>query len=153
MATTTTVRLEGFQELDDVLGQLERRTTQKAVLRRALKTAAEPIARRARSLAPVFEENLVESIDVSTRLTRRQSRIHRKMFRDERAAVEMFVGPNDASGVQQEFGNERHSPQPFMRPAWDAEKLKTLERLKVEIADELTKALARAGKLAPAGRI
>ena len=135
----TTVRVEGLRELDRALGQLPK-STAKAVSRQVLRDAAEPMARAARQLAPRDEYHLYESIDVSTRLSRRQKAMHRETNSDTFA--EMFMGTNNPAGVQQEFGNERHGAQPFIRPAWDAEKQPTLER----IADALWVRIAQAAQ-------
>lgn len=136
----TTVRIEGLRELDKALGQLPRATAQN-VLRRTLKDAAEPLAQRARALAPREDLHLVESIDVSTRLTRRQSTLHRKEARP--SFQEMFVGSNNPADIQQEFGNQRHGAQPFMRPAWDQEKRPTLDRIANGLWAEIKKSADR----------
>lgn len=143
-----TVKLEGFAELDRELEELGPKMG-KPVLRRALKKAAEPMAEIANSLAPVGPTgNLSRSFIYSTKLNKRQKSMHRKMFRDDRAAVEGFVGTNDAAGVQQEFGNIKHGPQPSLRPAWDQDKMALLDRLKQELRVEIDKAVARAARKA-----
>ncbi|NSX92654.1 HK97-gp10 family putative phage morphogenesis protein [Agrobacterium tumefaciens] len=141
-----TVKISGLKELDRALGELPK-SVAKATLRRVLKEAAEPMARKARQLAPKRNYHLMESIDVSTRLNRRQSALHRKD--SSPAFQEMFVGTNNPAGVQQEFGNERHGAQPFMRPAWDAEKEPTLDRIAVSLWGEIEKS---ANRLARKGR-
>ncbi len=135
-----TVKIKGLRELDRALGELPK-SVAKATLRRVLKEAAEPMARAARQLAPRDEYHLYESIDVSTRLNRRQSQIHRKEA--SKAFQEMFVGTNNPAGVQQEFGNSRHGAQPFMRSAWDAEKRPTLDRIANSLWAEIQKSAQR----------
>lgn len=143
-----TVVVEGLRELDAALGDLPK-ATGKSVLRRVLKKAGKPIADAAAAKAPVLSGNLQISIGVSTKLTRRQSRIHRQMFKDDRASVEMFVGAGGlAQATQQEFGNERHGPQPFMRPAWDGNKDRALEIIKTDLGDEIMKAAKRLARKA-----
>jgi hypothetical protein len=148
---SVTFKMEGFSDLDRALSELPR-ATQKPTLRRALKKAAEPLAATARGLAPRDPEspgNLAGSITVSTKLSRRQARMHRKMFKDDRAAVEMFVGPGpDPAAWNQEFGNVNHGPQSFMRPAWDSEQRPMLERLKADLWTEIEKTAARAARKA-----
>lgn len=145
-----TVRLEGFAELEQALKQLGKQTTQKASLRRALKKAAQPLADLARSLAPVDPNSpgdLAGSIAVSTKLTQRQRKLHRKMFRNDKAAVEMFVGPGaDPAAWNQEFGNVNHAPQSFLRPAWQQDQRAMLDRLRAEIAIDIDKAVRRAAR-------
>ncbi|MCW1932615.1 HK97-gp10 family putative phage morphogenesis protein [Pararhodobacter zhoushanensis] len=152
---SVTVRLEGFAELERELERLGREATQKASLRRALKTSAEPMAAIARSLAPndpaTGAPDLANSIAVSTKLSKRQRSQHRRMFRDDRASVEMFVGPGpDPAAWNQEFGNINHRAQPFMRPAWDQDKDAMLDRLKREIWNDIQRTVARAARRAAA---
>jgi hypothetical protein len=145
-----TVTLSGFAELDAALAELSK-AAGKGVLRRALKKAATPIADVASSLAPVGQGNLSASFAYGTKLNKRQAGLHRKMFRDDKASVEGFVGSNDPAAVQQEWGNINHGPQPSLRPAWDAEAMPTLDRLKTELSSEIEKAAARAARKAARG--
>jgi HK97 gp10 family phage protein len=140
-----TMKVEGFKELEAELEKLSK-AAGKGVLRRALKKAAQPMADLAQSLAPVGEtRTLSSSVTVSTRLSKRQASMHRKMFSSDRASVEMFVGAGPyASAHTQEFGTVHHGPQPFMRPAWDQDKNAMLARLKAELWSEVQKTVARA---------
>lgn len=143
------VKIEGLKELDKALGELPR-STAKGVLRRVLTDAGEITAKAARGLAPVEEHHLYESIDVSTKLSRRQAGLHRSQ--GGRAFQEMFVGTNNPAGVQQEFGNSRHGPQPFMRPAWDGTKTAVLDRIANSLWGEIAKTAARVAKRAARGK-
>lgn len=59
--------------------------------------------------------------------------------------MEMFVGPGGhPQAITQEFGTFFHPPQPFMRPAWAAEKGSILEDLAGDIWEEIEKAAKRA---------
>ena len=51
-------------------------------------------------------------------------------------------------GVWQEFGTVNHSPQPFMRPAWDGGKDKLLDGIADDFWTEIEKAAARQAKKA-----
>lgn len=145
---TVEMVLGGFEEMEDALENLAE-SVRKPVIRRALKKAALPMAALANSLAPVgLTGDYARSFVYSTKLSKRQAGIHRKMFRDDRAAVEGFVGTSDPAGVQQEFGNVNHSAQPAMRPAWDQDHKALLERLKSEIWVEIKKSMARAERKA-----
>jgi len=145
------VELIGFKELEKALEQLSQ-SAGKGVLRRGLKKAATPIAKLSNSMAPEGPTgDYAKSFVYSTKLNKRQTGLHRKMFRDQRAAVEGFVGTNDPAGVQQEFGNEHHGPQPALRPAWDAERGATLDRLGQELWSELDKSVKRAAKKSAKG--
>ena len=147
----TTVSVEGLRELDVALGELPK-ATGKNVLRRVLRNAGESIAEDMRALAPDApgsspKRDLRSSIGVSTKLSKRQARAHRKMFRDDRSAVEVFVGAGPLPHPHlQEFGTMHHAPQPFARPAWDANKSNALEIIKSELGKEIMKAAQRLAK-------
>lgn len=144
----TSVRISGLKELDRALGKLPEATA-KGVLRDVLKEAGEPLARTARRLAPKDEYHLYDSIDVSTRLSKRQAALHKKEASP--AFQEMFVGTNNPAGVQQEFGNERHGAQPFMRPAWDAEKKNVLDLIANLLWGKIEQAAEKLASKAPKG--
>jgi HK97 gp10 family phage protein len=147
---SVTFKVEGFKELDAELAKLGSPSARRASGRRSLRRAAEPLAELAQSLAPKGDTNtLAPSITVGTKLSKRQSRMHRKMFRDDRSAVEMFVGAGPYSSAwNQEFGNRNHAAQPYLRPAWDQDKNAMLERLKKELWADIQKSLARAERRA-----
>lgn len=145
---TVTVELSGFSELEAELERLSK-AAGKGVLRRALKTSAEPVANIANSLAPVGETGeYSKSFVYSTKLNKRQAGLHRRMFRNDKASVEGFLGTNDPAGVQQEFGNINHAAQPALRPAWEQDKMALLDRLSKELWAELEKAISRAERRA-----
>lgn len=143
-----TVKTTGFADLERALTQIEKASTAKAVMRNALKKAAQPIADAAEALAPEDEGTLKASIAVGTKLSKRQKRLHRKMFKNDKAAVEMFVGAGPLSSAHnQEFGNDNNNaPQPFMRPAWDAEAMPTLDRLGKELWSGIERAAKNAAR-------
>jgi len=144
-----TVRTEGFAELERALDQLGKAATQKATLRRAATKALQPVADMAQSLAPRLTGALQLSVGVGTRLSRRQAGLHRRMFRDDRAAVEVFAGAGPlAQATQSEFGNRDQASQPFLRPAWDAEGRATLDRLATEMWAEIQRTAARQARRA-----
>jgi HK97 gp10 family phage protein len=118
------IKLVGMKEVEKALGRVKTATA-RSKGRKILKEAGEPIARAARNLAPRDEYDLAESIDVSPVLNKSQRRKHRKgSFAD----VEMHIGPSGLpQGVLQEFGTFKEPAQPFMRPAWEGNKMQTLE--------------------------
>jgi len=150
-----TIRLEGFRELERELEKLGTVSARKASARRSLKKAAAPMAEIARGLAPRDQGggmHMADSIAVSTKLSKRQAGAHRKMFRNDKAAVEMFVGPGPFPAAwTQEFGTVNHGPQPFMRPAFDQDHRALLDRLKAELWADIEKAVARAARRAARG--
>ena len=151
----TTVHVEGLREFEHALSELPK-STGKAVLRRTLKKAGQPIADNARALAPddpsTGGNDLESSIGVSTKLSNRQRSAHKKMFKDDKASVEMFVGAGPLPQAHnQEFGNVNHGPQSFMRPAWDTNKNRALDIIKSELWGEIEKAAKRLAKKAARG--
>lgn len=148
---TTKVHIDGLREVDEALGLLKP-STGKAVLRRVGKKRLQPIADTAKSLAPddpatKGAKDLKETIGVGTRLTKRQRRVHKKMFASERASVELFAGAGgQAKDTQQEFGNSEHAAQPFMRPAWDMHKNSLLDGIGKDLWAEIEKSVKRARK-------
>jgi hypothetical protein len=149
---SVTIRTEGFAELNTALEELGRATTQKASLRRAAVKALRPVADMAAQLAPRDDGTLAASIGVGTKLTKRQAGLHRRMFRNDRAAVEVFAGAGGlAQATQMEFGNFKDAPQPYLRPAWDAEGMATLDRLKAELWADIQRTAARQARRAARG--
>ncbi|WP_075216082.1 HK97-gp10 family putative phage morphogenesis protein [Mongoliimonas terrestris] len=141
------VKVEGLRELERALKDLPK-ATGKNVLRRVLTEGGEPIARAARGKAPVEVGYLREGIDVGTKLTRRQRGLHNR-----ESPVEVFVGASgDPAAHIQEFGNEDNPPQPFMRPAWDSQKMKALDLISVRLGVEIDKAAARLARKAAKGK-
>lgn len=150
------VKVEGLRDLDRALGQLPK-ATGKNVLRRVLRMAGEPIAQDMRAKAPDDPDtggnDLRSSIGVGTKLSKRQAQQHRKMFRDDKASAEVFVGAGPVPHAHlQEFGAEQHGPQPFARPAWDANKDAALDIIATQLGDEIAKAAKRLAKKAARGR-
>lgn len=139
-------------QLDAALGEF-RKATAKNILKRTGIDALEPVADEMRSLAPVQdggEQDLKNSIAVTTKLNNRQKRLNR-----DPAVVEVYAGPTSPggenpspAGTQQEFGNEKHGPQAFARPAWDRQEGQVLERVSDGLAEQIDKATQRAQRRA-----
>lgn len=147
-----TVQLSGFAELDRQLAELSK-AAGKATLRRALKAAAEPIAVAAAGHATRGTGELAESFAVGTKLSKRQGKMHRKLVRDDKASVEMFIGAGPISQAHlEEFGSINNAPHPMLRPAWDAGKDKLLDDLGRNLAVEIDKAIGRAVRRAARGK-
>ena len=145
-------KVKGLKDLEKRLQALGKHTTAKAVARRVLKQAGKPIAETASRLAPddpsTVGADLKESIVVSTTLNKSQRRSMRKV---SKSAVEVHVGTNDPAGIQQEFGNVNHGPQPFMRPAWDSQKRNALKIITENMGEEIDKTARRLAKRAAKG--
>jgi len=140
------VKFEGLADLDRALADLGKKTTQKNVLVRTLKKAAEPIRSQAQSLAPVETGKLELSIITGTRLTRSQ---RSSAYRAGTLGVaEVHVGTALSRGMFQEFGTFKMRPHPFLRPAWEANKLRALSIIGTELWVEIRKAADRAARKA-----
>ena len=145
------MKLEGFSELEKELDRVSK-AAGKGVLRRALKKAAQPLAKLMRDGASQDKGDLRDSVAVSTKLSKRQASAHRKMFRDDRASVEMFVGAGPLPQAHlEEFGSVHNAPSPFARPAWDQDHRAMLDRLGKDLWAELSKSIARADRKAAKG--
>jgi HK97 gp10 family phage protein len=139
------VRVEGLREVKAALEDVSKATGTN-ILKRALIEAGQPIASAARSMAPddptTGGYDLKKSITVTHRLSKRQKKRHRKGSK-----VEVFVGAGPlAQATQQEFGNSRHGPQAFMRPAWDGNKRQALAIFVKAVWSNIEKAAARAAR-------
>lgn len=163
----STVQLTGFKELEASLENIGG-AVGKRLARAALKKAAEPMRDKAKSLAPVKTGKLRNSIIIGSKLGNRQKRDLRKLSKDQRAAIELFIGPSylkgdgGRHGHLVEFGTAPHinggmfkgskhpgsKPQPFMRPAWDAEKEPTVDRLRGLLWEQIEKRAKREARKA-----
>jgi HK97 gp10 family phage protein len=166
----TVVQVEGLRALDEALGQLPK-SIGRAVLRRTLVMAGEPIAEAARSMAPTRPSGgqLRDSIAVSTKVknpvgkaeygralaqglgvgaARQALRDARRAAAGEGAFVEMYVGPSTSGWYAHfvEFGTAKAAPQPFMRPAWDSNKDRALDIIKRELGGQIIAAAKRVGR-------
>lgn len=140
-----TVKVEGLADLEQALRKLPE-SVGRGVLRRVAMNALEPMADHARRLAPddpvTGAPDLHRSIVVSTRggrgrATRAEVAKH---------TVTVFMGPTKdgyPQAIPQEVGTPHHPPSPYMRPAWDAEAMPTLERVRSGLETEIAKAAKR----------
>ncbi|MFV1620469.1 hypothetical protein [Phaeobacter sp. JH20_26] len=151
------MKIEGAGDIERALGALARGTA-KGVTRRAMKRALQPVARAAEGSPFV--------IAVTSKLARDQKGWAR---RDQgRSKIAMYVGPVQQDGSHAphahliEFGTgDRYHESgkyvgavvadPFMRPAWDANRERVLEILKRETWAEIEKTVARAARKAARG--
>lgn len=140
------VRVSGLKELDKALSELPKATA-KSVLRRIAIRSLAPVIATAKTLVPVDDGDLRDSLKVTTKLSKRQQRIQRKAVAEGKAFVEMFAGAAALPHAHLvEFGTEKMAAQPFLRPAWDQNKAGVLEFIATELGDEITKAAGRVAK-------
>lgn len=160
------LRMYGARELDAVLKSLPTATS-KAIVRRVAIKALQPTAETARRLVPVDTGELQKSIEVSTKLSKRQAKEARRAFAlgmQGTAAINVYVGSSSPYAHLVEFGTPPHknggkfkgskhpgtSPNPFMRPAWDYTKDAVFEGLADQIRAEIDKVLGRMARRAAA---
>lgn len=150
----TTFKVDGLLDLNAALSTMSKGLARGALTRvavNALKTEFVPVAK---SLAPDDPAtgglDLKESIIAgpASKLNARQKRLNKK--RDDRSFGEGFAGTADVSGIQQEFGNVNHGPQPFMRPAWSQTQKPLLDHVAKNAWTEVEKTANRAAKRAAA---
>lgn len=139
----STVHVEGLSELKDGLLELTKATA-KNVQKRTLNRAADPIQSSAASSAPVLSGRLQRSVSIGTKLSRRQKTLYKP-----ESAIEIFVGAGAlVEAITTEFGTVHQTARPFMRPAWDGNKMRALDIIKTDLGDEIEKARQRAARKA-----
>jgi HK97 gp10 family phage protein len=142
------VRVDGLKELDEALSKLPR-ATGKSVLRRIGIRSLAPVIAAAKNNVPVYRGDLKNSLKVTTKLSKRQQRKNAKAVAEGKASVQLYAGVSALPHAHLvEFGTAKMPPQPFMRPAWDANKDEVLNIIKNELGDEITKAAARLARRA-----
>jgi len=169
-AIKSSMKLEGFKELEDALLELPK-STQGGVLKRAVAGPAADFADHAASLAPKDRGVLATQIKVSKpkiinpgtaafAAAMREGSTRAEAAQAARAAnraaggkgksVVTHVGPTKKAfhGSLQEFGTRHHPPQPFMRPTWDAFQGRMLTSIRDTLAQEIEKARKRIAKRA-----
>lgn len=141
-----TLRMTGGPELAAALAQFTT-PTRRAVSRRALRKAADPILAAWKAGTKVLTGHLQESEVVGTKLNKRQTRMNRRNL--GRSEVEVHIGTNDPAGVQEEFGNAHQRAAPSLRPAWDAEGgQKAVDRIGEELWIDIEATAARVARRA-----
>lgn len=162
-------RFEGGKALEKALRDIGKQATARNVATKALKAAAEPIATKARALAPRDKGNLQESIKVAAKANYGRGR----KGRSRGDTVYAFVGidgsvlpPKDAKtrrskrknrflqagggvaaySIFKEYGTSSMPAEPFMRPAFEMTKQAAVDAIAPALWDEIAKAAARAAK-------
>lgn len=160
---------EGGKALEKALRAIGKQATARSVAERALLIGAEPIAQKARELAPVDKGNLRESIKVAKKANYGRGR----KGRSRGDTVYAFVGidgdvlpPRDsktrrnkrttrflqsgggvaAYSIFKEYGTSSMPAEPFMRPAFEMTKQAAVDAIAPALWDEIAKAAARAAK-------
>jgi len=149
---TPTLKIEGTQELNDALHELEGAVAVK-VVRDSLKTSLQPVLDDATAKVPVRRGRLKRSLGIGTRLTRRQKRVSERIVGTK--GVEAYVGAGMVGGRYDgrhghlvEFGTVHMGPQPFMRPAWAGNVSTVFSRLVAQMRANIDRAVKRAQRKA-----
>lgn len=153
----TTIKLDGFRELESMLKDLKP-VTAKGVARRSQKKVLAPIAEAAQRMGPKHRDGSPFNVAVKARSARD---LLADGINPKPGEVFMFAGPvneplahlfenGTVERVQSTTGRStgRMMMQPFMRPAWDQHKNGLLDRLRDVLKIEIDKSLARAARKA-----
>jgi hypothetical protein len=149
---SATIKIEGLRDIDRALADLGSKALARGVLTRVGKKRMQPIADRANALAPDDADTpggLSTSFIAGTKLNPRQAAMAKKAGKD---FVEVYVGTDDPAGIQMEFGNVNHGPQPSLRPAWEEGKEAVLSGIGADLWTEIEKTAARKAKRAAGGK-
>jgi HK97 gp10 family phage protein len=131
--------VEGLRECEEALMALPLATS-KNVLRRALRKAAEPIEKSAEARVQKRTGKLGASITVGTKLSKRQ----RRAAAETKTGVEVYVGAGPLPHAHMlEFGTAHQAPEPFLRPAVDANGKLVIEIFRDDVKAEISKAVQR----------
>lgn len=138
------ITVQGLDSVAYALRNLFPKSEADGILRRVLTARGKPIAAAAAARAPQLTGELRRSITVSTKLSKRQRSIHKKV---DPGDVEVFVG---AGAIPQahltEYGTSREKAQPFMRPAWDQARVAILKDLASDLWNEIAARAARGSR-------
>jgi HK97 gp10 family phage protein len=138
-----TFKVEGLKECEEALNALPLATT-KNVLKRAMMAAAQPVVATAAARVKKRTGKLGRSITVSTKLSRRQRRATPKD-----SSVEVYVGAGPLPHAHMlEFGTVHSAPEPFLRPAIDAQGMQVLKIFRDDLKAEIDKAMQRQARKA-----
>lgn len=146
---TTSFEFKGFKEMYKTLDHLSEGVKAKALAPMLLE-AVEPIRDTARAIAPDDPLtsppwNLPTSIEKSDRQRSGRAKRDRALGRFDARA---YVGPTGVGypqAIMQEFGTIHHVAQPYMRPAWNAQKQNVLNLLKAIFAKHIRAIVAKHG--------
>ena len=161
------MKVEGLSDLEDALKELPKATA-KNCIRRALLLAAVPIEQEATNLIRVrrvkpqiatakikFTSGDAGKRAFAEAMARGATRLEAGQAAHEANAAATgednsgitsgvtAVGPTKRAFYGFEFGTIHLAPRPFMRPAWDDNKLQVLDIIKTELKDQIEKARIR----------
>lgn len=174
-----TVKVTGLEGVQDAMDELSKGTARRTLLR-VLLEAGQPMAEAASANAPRATGELAGSIKVGaktisrvgkqeyaqvmasggSKAEAREALIGAKRAAGEESFALVFIGPtkafDKAASIKrwvQEFGSRQQSGKPYMRPAFDAHKYSTVDRIVQLLLPALKATIARAKKRADAKRL
>lgn len=148
----------GVKETADNMRAIGKDVTIRAAMRRELRRAALPTLQMARNNAPVHKGWMKEGISLTGTLARRQRRGGKYARSTDTNTVNIFLGAKPKGpGVLTEFGTGPRftkkgkftgaaPAQPWLRPAWEADKYNVLDRFSRAIGPSIEKSARRAAK-------
>lgn len=153
--------VSGQKELDKLFKELPESVTRNVLLNTGRK-ALQPVVKEAKSTVRSQSSDsgdLAKSIRVSTRA--------KNARRKKAGEYTVYAGPSTPQGAHGhliEFGTAdrytktgayrgRVAPEPFLRPAWDANEFKVLKIMREEIWQQLKKQAARLRQRAESGKL
>lgn len=148
---TVILKLEGFKELRAKLDAMKNEALSVKLLSAAMRKAFAPVLESAKSMVPVGEGLLRESISLTLRKSKRDDAIQVGLrigggarSKQAAAAGAAFGGGGDLPPARRwhfiEFGTSNQSAHPYLRPALDSNAARVLELLKSELAAGIAKA-------------
>ncbi len=134
------VRFSGDRELDRALRVLEK-ATPKPFLKGVMKASAKPLVKNMKTNVRKDTGELRKSIKARLKLAKK-------------GLIIMKVGPGKDQfwGMFLEFGTAHHSPFPWMRPAWDGKKDKTLALITAGLALQLNRVAKKISRKVSRGK-
>lgn len=147
---------EGFKELEENLKRLEKLSTQRSVMRKAIDDASKHIVEQAKTYAPYRKGRLEGSIKMSGKLNKSQSSLE-KGNRETDTEITRYLGSTDPKSHLIEYGtspfinggkfkgtkNKGMSPDPFLRPAWENGKNEVIPNLKDTLIKRINASIKR----------
>ena len=141
---TPTMTFTGGLEIERALKELGDHNAQKRLGRRALKKAAEPVRDKAKRLARRDEGVLEDAIEIGTRVS---GQAKAKIGREADGTVRMFVGIDQSAPQEVNiYSQVEEFRSPFMRPAWDSEGRKSVDRIAPLVWDDIQRTAKRLAK-------
>lgn len=143
-------KVDGVDDLNATFAEMSKGLARGALTRIAVNALKDEFVPVAQSLAPDDPATQGNDLKASiiagpaSKLNSRQKKLNKQ--RDDRSFGEGFAGTNDPAGMQQEFGNVNHGPQPFMRPALAQTQGAIIDHVAKNAWPEVEKTAMRAAK-------